>query len=152
MHMDKVAKPGMSERVISIDCGTAITGWAIIDKKGNILTHIASGAIQTSKNADMSLRLKSIFEELVKLIEDYRPSTMAIAVSYTHLDVYKRQGEDKAGWFGIASILNKRHKTPELQVKEIESITKEDVVQAWKGVVRDNNILVAILSDKDIKY
>lgn len=78
MHMDKVAKPGMSERVISIDCGTAITGWAIIDKKGNILTHIASGAIQTSKNADMSLRLKSIFEELVKLIEDYRPSTMAI--------------------------------------------------------------------------
>ena len=26
----------------------------------------------------MSLRLKSIFEELVKLIEDYRPSTMAI--------------------------------------------------------------------------
>lgn len=61
-------------------------------------------------------------------------------------------GEDKAGWFGIASILNKRHKTPELQVKEIESITKEDVVQAWKGVVRDNNILVAILSDKDIKY
>jgi crossover junction endodeoxyribonuclease RuvC len=67
-----------SERVISIDCGTAITGWAILDKKGNILTHIASGAIQTSKNTDMSLRLKCIYEELIKLIEEYEPSTMAI--------------------------------------------------------------------------
>lgn len=61
-------------------------------------------------------------------------------------------GEDKAGWFGIASTLNKKHNTPELQINEIESITREDVAQAWKGVVRDNNILVAIISDKDIKY
>jgi predicted Zn-dependent peptidase len=61
-------------------------------------------------------------------------------------------GEDKAGWFGISSILNKKHKTPEEQIKEIELITKEEVKQAWEGVVRDNNILVAIISEKDIKY
>lgn len=61
-------------------------------------------------------------------------------------------GEDKAGWYGISSILNKKHKTPEQQVKEIELITKEDVKEAWKGVVRDSNILVAIISEKDIKY
>jgi predicted Zn-dependent peptidase len=61
-------------------------------------------------------------------------------------------GEDKAGWFGISSILNKKHKTPEEQIKEIELITKEGVKQAWEGVVRDNNILVAIISEKDIKY
>lgn len=76
--MDILVKPGVSERVISIDCGTAITGWAIIDKKGNNLTHIASGAIQTSKNTDMSLRLKHIFEELNKLIHEFNPVTMAI--------------------------------------------------------------------------
>lgn len=78
MHTDLLAKNGITERVISIDCGTAITGWAIIDKKGNYLTHVASGAIQTSKNDDMSLRLKSIYEELDDLIHEYQPSTMAI--------------------------------------------------------------------------
>lgn len=78
MHMDLSTQNGKTERVISIDCGTAITGWAIIDKKGNYLTHVASGAIQTSKNDDMSLRLKYIFEELEKLIQEYRPTTMAI--------------------------------------------------------------------------
>jgi crossover junction endodeoxyribonuclease RuvC len=76
--MGILVKSGVSERVISIDCGTAITGWAIIDKKGNNLTHIASGAIQTSKNTDMSLRLKHIFEELNKLIQEFSPVTMAI--------------------------------------------------------------------------
>ncbi|MCA9379570.1 crossover junction endodeoxyribonuclease RuvC [Candidatus Dojkabacteria bacterium] len=76
--MGILVKPGVSERVISIDCGTAITGWAIIDKKGNNLTHIASGAIQTSKNTDMSLRLKHIFEELNELIQEFSPVTMAI--------------------------------------------------------------------------
>ncbi len=65
-------------RVLSIDCGTAIVGWAILDKVFNDLSHIESGAIQTSKNDDMSLRLKTIFEELEKLINKYKPSVMAI--------------------------------------------------------------------------
>lgn len=65
-------------RVLSIDCGTAIVGWAVLDEEFNNLTHVESGAIQTSKNDDMSLRLKQIFEELSKIIDKYKPSVMAI--------------------------------------------------------------------------
>lgn len=61
-------------------------------------------------------------------------------------------GEDKSGWYGISKILNKKHKTPDQQLREIELITKEDIIQAWEGVIRDSNILVAIISEKDIKY
>lgn len=61
-------------------------------------------------------------------------------------------GEDKAGWYGISSILNKKHKTPDEQIKEIELINRGDVIEAWEGVAKDNNILVAIISEKDIKY
>lgn len=78
MHMNNSPIKATNERVISIDCGTAITGWAILDKKGNILTHVASGAIQTNKNTDMSLRLKCIYEELINLIVEYKPRMMAI--------------------------------------------------------------------------
>ena len=65
-------------RVLSVDCGTTIVGWAVLDKEFNNLTHIESGAIQTSKNDDMPLRLKQIFEELSKVIDKYKPSVMAI--------------------------------------------------------------------------
>jgi len=66
------------ERVFSIDCGTAIVGWAIVDKEINDLTHIASGAIKTEKGDDMSLRLKQIFEQLNEIIAEYKPTVMAI--------------------------------------------------------------------------
>ena len=76
--MAKTREVGNLERVLSIDCGTAITGWAIIDKRNNKLEHIASGSIQTSKNDVMSLRLKQIYEELDKIVLEFHPNTMAI--------------------------------------------------------------------------
>ncbi len=65
-------------RVISIDCGTAIVGWAVLERIDGKLVHIASDAILTSKKDDMPLRLKYIFEELQKLIERFAPDAMAI--------------------------------------------------------------------------
>ena len=61
-------------------------------------------------------------------------------------------GEDKAGWYGISKILKKKHKTPLEQISEIENISKSDVINSWQGIISDSNILVAIISDKDIKY
>lgn len=66
------------ERVLSIDCGVAIVGWAVLDKEYNKLTHIANGAIETKKGDDMSLRLKQVFEQLNEIIVKYGPKTMAI--------------------------------------------------------------------------
>lgn len=70
------------ERVFAVDCGTAIVGWAILDKRYNKLTHVASGSIKTSKNDVMPLRLKSIFEELNNLIKLYEPTSIAIEDIY----------------------------------------------------------------------
>lgn len=61
-------------------------------------------------------------------------------------------GEDKAGWYGLSNVLKKRHKSPEKQIEEIEQISVHDIKDAWAGVIREDNILVAIISDKDIKY
>lgn len=68
----------IKQRIISIDCGTAIVGWAILERNEGNIVHIESGAILTSKKDDMSLRLKKIFEELELLIKRYNPQAMAI--------------------------------------------------------------------------
>ena len=68
----------VGQRIISIDCGTAIVGWAILERVGGQLNYIDSGAILTSKSDDMSLRLKKIFEDLQELVVQYGPQAMAI--------------------------------------------------------------------------
>lgn len=66
------------KRVIGIDVGTAIVGWAILDQVSNKLIHVASGAILTDKKDVMSLRLLQIFEQLNDLISLYNPDEMAV--------------------------------------------------------------------------
>lgn len=68
----------LKDRVLGIDCGTAIVGWAIVDKEFNKLTHVNSGAIRTDKNDVMYLRLEQIFQEINKIIKEYNPTVMAI--------------------------------------------------------------------------
>lgn len=68
----------LSKIVLGIDCGTAIVGWSVIGVKGNKFEHKGHGAITTEKGNDMSLRLKKIYEELLIIIEKYKPTEMAI--------------------------------------------------------------------------
>jgi crossover junction endodeoxyribonuclease RuvC len=68
----------VNKRIISIDCGTAIVGWAILEAIGNKYIHIDSGAIRTKAKTDMALRLRTIFEELNRIINLYKPIQMAV--------------------------------------------------------------------------
>src|SRR3990167_5184778 len=68
----------VGHKVIGIDCGTAIVGWAVMMKKNNKLEQEDSGNIITPKNLDMFLRLKIIYEKLLEIIEKFSPTEMAI--------------------------------------------------------------------------
>lgn len=65
-------------RVLSIDTGSAIVGWAIVDDLGNKLKQIDYGAVTTEKGVDMSLRLKKIYKDLDEIIKKYNPTEAAI--------------------------------------------------------------------------
>lgn len=63
---------------MGIDCGTAIMGWAVLESMGSKFTHINSGAIITPAKTDMSLRLKTIYQELTELLDEYKPDDVAL--------------------------------------------------------------------------
>ena len=69
---------GVVTRIIGIDPGSRTTGVGIIQQNGNHLRHLFSGVIQPSKDATLSSKLKSIFLELTKIIEEYQPHTASI--------------------------------------------------------------------------
>lgn len=78
MHTINSKKIPSSEKVIGIDCGTAIVGWAIVERTHNKLKHIAHGSVKTDKNDVMYLRLKKIYSDLQELISLYKPDSMAV--------------------------------------------------------------------------
>src|SRR5512146_135094 len=65
-------------RVLGIDPGTRITGYGLIDKKGNRLVHVDNGAIFTDSHRDFPIRLQRIYRGLTEIIERYRPDAVAV--------------------------------------------------------------------------
>lgn len=68
-------------RTVGIDVGTAITGWSVIEKNPKQPSKMrinGYGAIKTKANQPMPLRLQIIYEELQKIIDEYKPTQMAV--------------------------------------------------------------------------
>ena len=100
--------------ILGVDPGTAICGYGVVEYKGNHFRLLDYGTIRSSSTESTAARLQTIHQGLNEIIEQYQPEQMAveelffnknvrtaltvgqargvIPVSYTHLDVYKRQG------------------------------------------------------------
>lgn len=65
-------------RILGIDPGYAIMGWGVIDNIGNRFEVVDYGAVTTSKDMDMPLRLKQLYNSLMDIIARTEPETAAI--------------------------------------------------------------------------
>lgn len=65
-------------RIIGIDPGIAITGYALVEESGSDFRCIASGCIRTGKDLPSETRLRMIHEQLLDLISEYKPNALAV--------------------------------------------------------------------------
>jgi len=65
-------------RVLGIDPGSRITGYGIVEKRGNRLVHVDNGAIQVRTDLSFPARLEAIYAGLRELIGSYAPDTAAV--------------------------------------------------------------------------
>jgi crossover junction endodeoxyribonuclease RuvC len=65
-------------RVLGIDCGSARTGYGIIDSDGRRHRMVAAGAIRTSAQAPFEKRLLKIANELRALLREHAPDRAAV--------------------------------------------------------------------------
>lgn len=65
-------------RILGIDPGLAIVGWAVIDSNRGKLMPVAYGAITTPAHTDIEARLLMIKSDLEEIIKRYEPDEMAI--------------------------------------------------------------------------
>lgn len=65
-------------RILGIDPGTALTGYAIVDTTGQQLIVRDLGCITTEKHKPQAEKLVEISESLIELIEMWKPQEIAI--------------------------------------------------------------------------
>lgn len=65
-------------RILGIDPGFAIVGFAIMDKEGHHKHLVQVGVIRTHKNLPFSERIKEIYVDLIAILTEYKPDICAI--------------------------------------------------------------------------
>lgn len=69
-------------RIIGIDPGLRCTGYGIIDVKGQKAKVVQYGAIRTNADHQFSKRLKTVYHDIVEVIQQYHPDEFAIEEAF----------------------------------------------------------------------
>lgn len=71
-------------RLLGIDPGLRFTGWGLVDVEGNRLRHVADGVIATDNAFPVPDRLKTLYDALMALLEQYQPAEAAVEETYVN--------------------------------------------------------------------
>ncbi len=64
-------------RILGIDPGSRLTGFGVVDFRGDKPTYIASGTIR-SPDGSFPDRLRKIFESVSEIVSEYRPAIVSV--------------------------------------------------------------------------
>ena len=64
--------------IIGLDPSLSCTGWGIVAKSGNRLSHVANGQVRTDPRASLPERLVTIDRELTDVLARHRPTHGAV--------------------------------------------------------------------------
>ncbi len=84
--MTRAAGRGLG-RVLGIDCGSAATGYGVIEAGGRQARVVASGVILASARLSFPERLKKIGDELGRLISTHSPDAVAVEEVFYSINV-----------------------------------------------------------------
>ena len=68
--------------ILGLDPSLSCTGWGIVARAGNRLSHVANGQIKTDPAASLAERLVTIDAALAAMIAEHRPACAAVEDSF----------------------------------------------------------------------
>lgn len=71
-------------KILGIDPALGITGYGLIQARGNRLSLLEAGIISTSAKEEITRRLDKIYRGIVKLISDTSPEVLVLEKIYAH--------------------------------------------------------------------
>lgn len=73
-------------RVFGIDPGSLTTGYGVVEKRGAALFHVDNGIVKPKKDDPFHKRLSRIYDDIIKLLDEFKPDIVAIEDAFCHLD------------------------------------------------------------------
>ena len=71
-------------RIIGIDPGLRRTGWGVIESDGVRLTYIASGHVVSTKDEELSFRLRELYEGICSVLASFKPLEAAVEETFVN--------------------------------------------------------------------
>lgn len=113
-----------SYKILGIDPGTNILGYAILEVNGKVLKLIDFGVLRLEKYGDHHDKLKEIFLQLQELIETYRPTQLAVEAPFYGKNVQSMLKLGRAQGVAMAAAITMGLEINEYAPKKIkQSIT-----------------------------
>jgi crossover junction endodeoxyribonuclease RuvC len=75
---------GRPIRILGIDPGLRRTGWGVIEVEGNRLIYVACGSAQSDETAALAVRLVTLHDALVQVVDAFRPDEAAIEQTFVN--------------------------------------------------------------------
>ena len=148
----RVAPPA-DARILGLDPGSLITGYAIIDCSGADTRYCASGGIRTQSDS-FPRRLEEIFAAVVKLVDEWRPQEIAIERVFMHrnadsaLKLGQARGAALCGTFAVqAAVFEYAPRQVKQAVVGTGAADKEQVQLMVKRLLGLNGALGADAAD-----
>jgi crossover junction endodeoxyribonuclease RuvC len=93
--------------VLGIDPGTNFMGYGLIKIRGNEATLIHLDVITMNKLPDHFLKLKKIFEETIRIIEQYKPDEVALEAPFYAKNIQSMLKLGRAQGISMAAALSR---------------------------------------------
>lgn len=77
-------EPGEGLRVLGLDPGINITGYGVVEMRGGAVELVEGGVLRTDPKDPLELRLRTLHEALGGVLEEFRPSCVAVEALFTH--------------------------------------------------------------------
>ena len=73
-------------RILGVDPGLRRTGWGVIDVEGSSIRFVASGTIRPDEKAELSRRLRGVYEGVNAILAEWCPDEAAVEETFVNKD------------------------------------------------------------------
>ncbi|MGB9803926.1 crossover junction endodeoxyribonuclease RuvC [Desulfofundulus sp.] len=93
-------------RVIGVDPGTAVTGYGIVELRGNVLRAVAYDCITTRSDQPMPLRLQYLYRQLEMVLKLHQPGQFAVEELFFNKNVRTALAVGQARGIALLAAVN----------------------------------------------
>jgi crossover junction endodeoxyribonuclease RuvC len=81
--------PSRAARVLGVDPGLHVTGYAVLEDRGGVPRVVEAGIVRSAggrEPTDMARRLQCLYDGIVEVLDQFRPAAVAVEQLFAHYE------------------------------------------------------------------